>query len=207
MTKGWLKYGNSRLGLVGLVCLITACTAPENAEIDQEGEPPSQEEDQADSQLGEITGAVGVSVGVLGSLGSSDQDNQKEQTLSFETIESGTQSNIRVPRNVVINSQEDWQTLWIEHQLGSVEIPEIDFTIQTVIGMYAGERSSGGYTLAIDHLGATGKILTVSALESIPGTGCTVTLALTSPYHLIQIPKTDKAVEFSTQSQVKPCQE
>lgn len=207
MKKWGLKYRISLFWMVGFVFFIAMCNSPENIESDKGAESFSEEHSETDSELGEITGAIGVSVGVLGTLGSSDQDKQKEQTISFETIESGTQSNITDTRNVVINSQEEWEVLWKEHQLESLEVPEIDFTKKTVIGVFSGERSSGGYTIEIDQIVATGKTMTVSALETTPGTSCFVTLSLTYPYHLIQIQKTDKALQFTTQSHVNTCQE
>jgi hypothetical protein len=68
-----------------------------------------------------------------------------------------------------------------------------------VIAVFMGTRMSGGYSVKITGVEQNDKV-TVKVKESSPPPDAMVTMALTSPYHVVVVPKSDKPVEFVNQT-------
>lgn len=122
--------------------------------------------------------------------------------VSFEIIEKGYYSGIVEKQNLVIDSNESWSILW-EHLKSNIEpapsIPEIDFSKNTVIAVFQGEKSTGGYSIEVTKIEEfEGKII-VKIKERNPGPGEIVTEAFTQPYNIEKISKTNKKIEFQNE--------
>ncbi len=108
----------------------------------------------------------------------------------------------------MIRDQAAWGEAW--QNLSSREfpppsLPEVDFESQMVIAVFMGVKNSGGYATEITAIKEGGDSIAVFVEETSPGPNCAVTLALTSPFHIVKMKKSDKAVEFSVTQEVNEC--
>lgn len=114
----------------------------------------------------------------------------------------GFNSNQEKPRRLVIRDQKSWAETWAAMR-GNVEpkpaVPAVDFEKHVVVAVFMGRKSSGGYAVKIVSIKKGKDKVRVTVKESNPPEGAMVTMALTSPYHVVVVPKSDKDVEFVDQ--------
>jgi len=103
--------------------------------------------------------------------------------------------------NYIINSQVEWDALFSEYDIE----PNIDFTEKTVIAVVMGQKPSGGYSVGLKQIEVGGEYIQFMVNEVIPGEDCIVTEALTNPYQIIAIEKTDKEISFLGDTVVSDC--
>ncbi|MFH1777864.1 MAG: protease complex subunit PrcB family protein [Candidatus Omnitrophota bacterium] len=99
----------------------------------------------------------------------------------------------------VITTKEEWSAVWKKvHslQLSIPVLPEIDFDKEMVIAVFMGEKSSGGYIIEVTKIIKTDKEVVVEIMEKTPAPGTMKTMALTQPYHLVVIEKSNLPVVF-----------
>ena len=66
---------------------------------------------------------------------------------------SGSMSGVRQARAVVVQTAAQWERLWDEHATGNpAPIPSVDFSREAVVAVFAGERRSGGFRIAVEVL-------------------------------------------------------
>jgi len=133
----------------------------------------------------------------------------EESKVAFEVIHNGSYSAITEKRELVINSDDEYQKLMIEvyKNLDQMpRIPVVDFKKNTLVAVFMAQKTSGGYMINIDSITESSKGLTVNVIESSPGKGCTVTDALSQPYEIVKIPKTKEKAVFKYKQIVKDCQ-
>ncbi len=58
----------------------------------------------------------------------------------------------------------------------------------TLVGIFIGQRSSGGYSVEVAQMAASGSTLNLSLNLSAPGPGTLTTMALTSPWIIVSVP-------------------
>jgi len=91
----------------------------------------------------------------------------------------------------------DQQTfVQIGEKINQQQTDDIDFNQEMVIAVFQGQQSTGGYEIEIEKVVRTKENLKVYISETVPDPSDIVTQALTSPYHLIKLPKLDLKVEF-----------
>ena len=107
------------------------------------------------------------------------------------------------PKKLVVKDQKAWKDAWATMK-GNIqpkpEPPKVDFGKHEVIVVFMGRKMTGGYAVKIVRVYDNDKrIVTVKETSPRPDGMVTmvVTLALTSPYHAVVVPKTTKAVEFA----------
>lgn len=112
------------------------------------------------------------------------------------TIAQGSTSGIEEPRQVIIRSQSDWASLWKQH--GSPDLlPEVDFTKEIVAAVFLGTRPTGGFSTQISRSRLEGTTLVIEYSEQAPSADAIVTQALTSPFHIVRLPRHTGAVRFA----------
>ena len=84
--------------------------------------------------------------------------------------------------------------------------PFINFEKNTLVAVFIGARNSGGYMVNIDSINEGSKNLTVFVTETKPGKSCVVTDAITKPFVIVKIPKTDKKPVYKYNEIVNECQ-
>lgn len=127
------------------------------------------------------------------------QNKQSKSEIVFNEISKGLYSGVEEKRQIVVNDPESYRRLWEEvfsiyHPMA--DLPEIDFEINTLIAVFMGTTSTGGYSVEITKISESSKEITVSLNHSFPARDDFVTMALSQPYHLVIIPKTNKTIVF-----------
>jgi hypothetical protein len=122
------------------------------------------------------------------------------QDIEFSTIDRGQYSGVMHADCLVVDSATELAELWHQiHLVRSVEppVPDVDFTYEIVLAVFQGEQPSGGHTIAIDRITerVSGTIVDVSL--STPRPDAMVTMALTSPYHLVRLSRPRPPIEFT----------
>ena len=116
------------------------------------------------------------------------------QTITFSTVASGVSSQIDEPREIIVRTQADWQTFWKTHSTQTA--PAVDFSKSIVAGVFLGMRPTGGYGVGILAVRRTPTGAVVEYVSSTPDKNQMVVQMLTSPFHLIAIPRDVGKVEF-----------
>lgn len=122
-----------------------------------------------------------------------------QTAVPFTTIDKGFYSGVREPLQVVISSQEEWATLWSRHASGRRPAPSpplIDFSAEMVVGLFLGQKSTGGYSVEITRAELDGANLRVFYREGNPPPGAMLTQALTQPYHLVRLSRSESVPVF-----------
>jgi len=110
--------------------------------------------------------------------------------VSFSTIDKGFRSGVREPLEVVIRGEQEWAALWSRHASGRRPAPSpplIDFSAEMVVGLFLGQKSTGGYSVEITRAELDGANLKVFYRDGSPPPGAIVPQVLTQPYHLIRL--------------------
>jgi hypothetical protein len=109
-------------------------------------------------------------------------------SIPFASLARGITSGITQPQEVVVDSAAEWRALWSRHAPGA-PLPAVDFATDVVIGVFAGERRTGGYSVQIVGIdrGAGDVVVAYRVIE--PGRDAMVTQMLTSPFHLVRLPR------------------
>ena len=75
-------------------------------------------------------------------------------------------------------------------------IPKVDFSKETIIAVFMGEKTTGGFSVTIENVKEKNKKLIVKIKETKPGSKDMVTMAITQPFCFVKINKADKEFVF-----------
>lgn len=112
-----------------------------------------------------------------------------------ETIATDTMSQIDEPTQAVARTTAEWTTLWRKHA-GDAALPKVDFATRTVVAVFMGSRSSGGYGVEITGTRHEKGVTIVEYRERRPQPGQVAAMVITSPAHLAHIPKVTGEIKF-----------
>jgi hypothetical protein len=122
-----------------------------------------------------------------------------QEKQEFTTVDQGYHSGITSSANYAIYDNETWTSIWNQHMQFMIDPPlppSVDFSKYTIIAVFMGEVSTGGYAINVYDVVDTGSSTLIKVEKTQPGPRTIVTQALTQPYHIIQIAKTNKLVFF-----------
>jgi len=119
-------------------------------------------------------------------------------------LESIPCSGLQYPESggMVFRDAGSWKAFWnryckvITGEGEKLSAPEVDFSTQMLVGVFSGEKPTGGYSISIQRVLDGPKRLVVEYLEKSPPPDAMVTMALTYPCQIISIPSSEKSVEF-----------
>jgi len=132
-----------------------------------------------------------VQIGVVrpkpaATAGAAPNPDAKTTGMTATSLFRGGQSAIVKPREVFIRTPEEWAALWQQHQPAG-EVPQVDFSKHVVVGVFLGERPSGGYAVDILRVMRTGEALNVEYAEQAPAADQLAAQVMTAPFHLVAI--------------------
>lgn len=108
---------------------------------------------------------------------------------------SGDRATLTKSRHATVRTPELWLKVW-QTATGdsSAPAPYVDFSKHMVLAVFAGQKTSGGYSVAIGDLKRSTQGLTVYYKVQAPSgsTTTTTTTEMTSPYQLAVVPKVDR---------------
>ena len=127
------------------------------------------------------------------------------QPLQIRRIGQYAASGITTPARLIIRDDSSYARFWAS--LGAGDRPAVDFSRDIVIGVAAGQRSTGGHAIAVERVTRTADGLAVEVVETSPGAGCMATQALTQPVDVVVVAAADaRTWSFSDQTRTQPCQ-
>ncbi|MHA2135700.1 MAG: protease complex subunit PrcB family protein [Candidatus Thorarchaeota archaeon] len=111
-------------------------------------------------------------------------------SIPFEILDLGGFCGITARVEYKITEEQDWETLWKDmNNISSLvpELPPVNFTTDTLIAVFQGERATGGYLTTITRIVLTGTNYVVYVDEEHPGSGVGVLMVYTQPFHIVKI--------------------
>ena len=111
------------------------------------------------------------------------------------SLDKGAQSDVSVQREVAVRDAGEWAALWRAHASGRPR-PEVDFSREMVVGVFLGTRPTAGFAVEIMGVHSAGEETTVQYRETMPARDAITAQMITSPYHLVAIPKGAATVRF-----------
>jgi hypothetical protein len=135
--------------------------------------------------------------------------NEQKDNDPYETIANEYYGGISGKNTYVVSNEDDWRGLWsmaYANQVPEPELPAVDFEKEMVIAVFAGEFPSGGYEVKIDRLDEYDDVIIITFVITSPGAACGNTEALTQPFHIAKIKKTDKEISFVERNEVNDCE-
>jgi len=130
--------------------------------------------------------------------------DENATNLEIRRIGEWSHTGIREARRMVIQDANAWAEFWSE--LGVGDRPAVDFTRDIVIAVAAGERSSGGYEIAITRVTQVDGELRAEVRETSPGPNCLSASSLTQPVDVIVVQGVKpRSWSFVEQKAVRGC--
>lgn len=115
---------------------------------------------------------------------------ERQEIVSFDTLEKGIISAVKEKKELIVETEEDWENLWAES--------EVDFNSHFVIAVFMGEKPTGGYMIEIEKITLDKEraeiVVSINTFEPKPGD--VVAQFLTQPFHLVKVKKLDIPVQF-----------
>lgn len=112
---------------------------------------------------------------------------------------------VSVRKNIAVYTEEEYVRLWKLAYGDTKPAPVVDFSTQYVIGVFAGEKSSGGYAISVKSVTDEGGTRTVGIELSKPAAGCMVSQALTRPFQIVSVPFTPFPLARTDSEREVPC--
>lgn len=119
------------------------------------------------------------------------------EAVPFETLSEGAFSAIDSPLRLVIRDSASLADLFRRAFGQGTPVPPIDFEARSIIAVFIGTRPTGGFSVEIQRVTRADDLLIVTALETTPAPDQIVIQALTQPYHIISVPRTEAQVRFN----------
>src|SRR2546425_3673082 len=113
----------------------------------------------------------------------------------MKTVDKGPMSGIDAPRQVPVRTPAEFATLWKSHAADR-KMPDVDFTKNMVVGIFLGSRPTAGFGVEIVSAQPESGTLLVKYKETRPSRDTIAAQVLTSPFHLVAVPKFDGTVRF-----------
>ena len=110
--------------------------------------------------------------------------------VSFQTLDRGPRSGVRDPLQTIVRDAADWNALWQIHasiKPNPPPAPAVDFSRDIIAGVFAGEKSTGGYDVEILRTEKSDVALIIYYRERSPLPGSIVTQALTQSFHIVKV--------------------
>lgn len=117
-------------------------------------------------------------------------------TIQQETEWRGSRGGKAAFSVVVARTSSAWDTLW--DGIGSPPPREIDSNLEIAVAIFLGQRRTGGYGVTTESVERRDGFMVVRFQETRPAPDAMVTMALTSPYLVRLIPKTDLPIAFES---------
>ena len=127
-----------------------------------------------------------------------------EHFVGFQILAGSGNGREENTRQVVAKTQAEAITMWSEmlyadSQQEPIQLGQLDFSKEMVVGVSMGMKATGGYKIEVASIIDLPSKLVVNSMNSYPGVGCPVTEAITRPFQIVSLPRTNKPVEFHFQ--------
>lgn len=129
------------------------------------------------------------------------------EDVSFSVLAEGMNATVTERKNYAVYSEADFARLWgMAYGETAPAVPEVDFDTHYVIGVFAGQKPSGGHGIKVSRVTDDGDTRTVAVTLTAPGAGCMTSQALTAPFELILVPVSSAELARTEETVTTPCQ-
>lgn len=128
-------------------------------------------------------------------------------SIPIRTLAKGAFSQIQTRSELVIKDEARWKEVWEKHSGagGSAKtMPDVDFSKEMVLVVAMGRQTTGGYGVEVVKAESSGDALKVYVVRKTPRPGGMSLQALTAPFHIVALPKSDLKVTFIDQPPKQP---
>ncbi len=105
----------------------------------------------------------------------------------------------------IITSTEQWSDLWTEMFPTEQIASAIDFDDSILLAVFMGRKGSGGNGITIEKIIENSQSIDVFSREISPGKNCVTASVINNPYHIVQIKKSEKKVNFIFEQGIRDC--
>lgn len=105
---------------------------------------------------------------------------------SFRAVANAGYASRTEPGALLAADETAYRNAW-DSAIGAGNPPAIDFTTETAVFLFGGQRPTGGYSVEVRGVTIEGDALVVDAGVQGPPPGSITTQALTSPYAVIAV--------------------
>jgi hypothetical protein len=133
--------------------------------------------------------------GLRGSSWLRDEASPMQTAVSPRTIDKGDQTNVDDGKQAIARTDAEWTRLWQQHAPDRKR-PAVDFSRDMVVGVFMGSRNTAGFAVEIAGASEANGALVVRYHEMVPPKGAVTAQVITSPYHLVSVPKFVGNVQF-----------
>lgn len=137
-------------------------------------------------------------------VGSPLPPDDPEILIQFTVLASGDHSGVRERKNYLYSDEAEFAKVWDAAHPGE-PMPDVDFSYEAVIALFAGERSSGGHSIKVEEVIVADGAETVFIARIEPGPGCIVTQAITTPFTFVKIPMPTRALKSEERVETVEC--
>lgn len=124
-----------------------------------------------------------------------------KQTIPFQILAQDTYGGYTDSRFMVIEDNESLTevfNLLNKTRSPALTIPAINFKKERVIALFLGEKTSGGYSIAVQQIISNNGKINIAYKVTSPKLGDMVTSVMTQPFSIIKIPKTKNVIVFKS---------
>jgi hypothetical protein len=116
----------------------------------------------------------------------------------LRVLEKGDQSNVDDAQQVAARTTAEWDTLWRRHSPDRDQ-PRVNLARDMVLGVFLGSRPTAGFGVEILSTLDEQGVLVVRFRETRPPGDLLLAQVITSPYHLVAVPRHSGDVKFEKQ--------
>lgn len=130
----------------------------------------------------------------------SSSADSAQMPIPLTTIQKGNFSGIGEALEAVMRTPTEWENLWKRHvsiQSPPAPIPPVDFAKEMVAAVFLGQKNTGGYEVEITKAQRNGPALQIFYNVKAPQPGGMAIQAITQPFHIVKMPRSDGTVRFS----------
>lgn len=130
-------------------------------------------------------------------------DDGPDEVLYFEPVAMGHNGSVRDTMEVVFTEPSEFQDAVANLNLLG-PIGDIDFS-QTMVGLIAIPTESGGYVVQVKSIEKTGNQIVVSYEFSTPGQDCMTIQALSLPFQIVKMKRSEGEITFNRITKRSSC--
>lgn len=116
--------------------------------------------------------------------------------VSFSVLSAGAAAaNMTEQKNFRATDAAQLAEVWALAHGEGAKPPAVNFEKEEVLAVFDGERPSGGYGVSVERVVDNGSVREVSILHAAPGPSCATSEAVTSPFQIVRVKKSDNQIQ------------
>lgn len=131
-------------------------------------------------------------------------DPDDDGPLRFETLYENQISDISGRRELIIDSESEWERVWDDIGVGGPP-PRVDFGREMVALVAAGTQPDGCHFVEITDVRLDDGVLEIDADLVEPGTNCVCAAVIVRPVHAVVFQRVFAPADFDVQRVVENC--